>query len=132
TLLPASRVKWLTAREQQALRNYLGGPADDADTDTSDDGAPDQAADFDDSWKGGLAGEERFDLAHWLTLLRADVFGVIQASIVGRLRKRAAPQAAIAQAMEGLDTAAYASSASAYAEVRTQLQLESLAALVLL
>jgi hypothetical protein len=132
TLLPASRVKWLTAREQQALRNYLGGPAEDTDTDTSDGGAPDQAADADDSWKSGLTGEERFDLAHWLTLLRADVFGVIQASIVGRLRKRAAPQAAIAQAMETLAAAAYASSASAYAEVRTQLQLESLAALVLL
>ena len=43
------------------------------------------------AWRGGLAGDERFDLAHWLTLLRADVFGTVQASIVGRLRKRADP-----------------------------------------
>jgi hypothetical protein len=112
------------------LRNYLGGPADDADK--SDDDAPDAAAESDDAWKGGLAGEERFDLTHWLTLLRADVFGVAQASIVGRLRKRADPQVAIAQVMETLDATAYASSASAYADVRTQLHLESLAALVLL
>ncbi len=130
TLLPASRVKWLTAREQQVLRNYLGGAADDADA--SDEDAPDGAADSDDAWKSGLAGEERFDLTHWLTLLRADVFGTAQASIVGRLRKRADPQTAIAQVMETLDAAAYASSASAYADVRTQLHLESLAALVLL
>jgi hypothetical protein len=127
---PASRVKWLTAKEQHVLRNYLGGPADDAD---ANDDAPDPAADSDDgAWKGGLAGEDRFDLAHWLTLLRADVFGTVQASIVGRLRKRADPQTAIAQAMATLDGAAYAASAKAYAELRAQLHLESLAALALL
>ncbi|HEY1543189.1 MAG TPA: hypothetical protein VGG01_12330 [Xanthobacteraceae bacterium] len=127
TLLPASRVKWLTAREQQQLRNYLGGPGDDAE-----DGAPEQPENPNDAWKVGLAGEERFDLAHWMTLLRADVFGVVQASIVGRLRKRADPQTAVAQAMETLDAAAYASSGDVYADARTQLHLESLAALVLL
>jgi hypothetical protein len=126
---PASRVKWLTAKEQQVLRNYLGGPADDADA--SDD-APDPAEDSDDAWKGGLAGEDRFDLAHWLTLLRADVFGTVQASIVGRLRKRAEPQTAITQAMETLDGAAYTASANGYSELRAQLHLESLAALALL
>jgi hypothetical protein len=127
---PASRVKWLTAKEQQLLRNYLGAPADEAGK--SDDDA-DQAEDPDDAaWKGGLAGEERFGLAHWLTLLRADVFGTVQASIVGRLRKRAEPAAAITQAMETLGATAYAQSANAYADVRTQLHLESLAALVLL
>ena len=128
---PSSRVKWLTAREQQLLRNYLGAPAEDGDA--SDGDAPDQAEEADDlAWKGGLAGEERFDLAHGLTLLRADVFGAVQASIVGRLRKRAAPAVAIAQAMETLGATAYPESATAYADVRTQLHLESLAALVLL
>src|SRR3984957_379297 len=86
TLPPASNVKWLTAKEQHVLRNYLGGPVDDADN--SNDDTPDSVEDSDEgAWKGGLAGDERFDLAHWLTLLRADVFGTVQASIVGRLRK---------------------------------------------
>jgi hypothetical protein len=128
---PANRVKWLTAKEHQLLRNYLGAPADESDK--SDDDAPAQTGDSDDvAWRGGLAGEERFDLTHGLTLLRADVFGAVQASIVGRLRKRAEPAAAIAQAMEPLGATAYPESANAYAEVRTQLHLESLAALVLL
>ena len=127
---PASRVKWLTAKEQHVLRNYLGGPADDAD---ANDDTPDPTAESeDDAWKGGLAGEDRFDLAHWLTLLRADVFGTVQASIVGRLRKRADPEAAIVQAMETLAGENYTSSASAYADLRAQLHLESLAALALL
>jgi hypothetical protein len=128
---PASRVKWLTAKEQQALLNYLGGPVDDADD--ADDAPPEPAENADDgAWNGGLAGEERFDLAHALTLLRADVFGAVQASIVARLRKRADAATAIAQAMETLDAAAYTASASIYADVRAQLHRESLAALALL
>jgi hypothetical protein len=131
TLPPASNVKWLTAKEQHVLRNYLGGPVGDADN------AGDDPADaVDDSgeaaWKGGLAGDERFDLAHWQTLLRADVFGTVQASIVGRLRKRAEADLAIAQAMESIDATAYAAVASAYTELRGQLHVESLAALALL
>jgi hypothetical protein len=128
---PASRVKWLTAREQHVLLNYLGGPADGAND--TDHESPDPAEDPDDgAWHGGLAGDERFSLSHWLTLLRADVFGSVQASIVGRLRKRADPRTAIAQAAESLDAAAYAAAAKVYADLRAQLHVESLAALALL
>ncbi len=133
TLPPASKVKWLTAKEQQVLRNYLGGPADDADP-NGDNNSDERAGEDSEegSWKGGLAGDDRFDLAHWLTLLRADVFGTVQASIVGRLRKRADPTTAIAQTMETIDATAYAGAASAYRELRTQLHVESLAALAVL
>jgi hypothetical protein len=131
TLPPAANVKWLTAKEQHVLRNYLGGPADDADN-AGDDAADSDADSAAAAWKGGLAGDERFDLAHWLTLLRADVFGTVQASIVGRLRKRAEAEPAIIQAMATIDATAYAAVTSAYAQLRAQLHVESLAALVLL
>jgi hypothetical protein len=128
---PANRVKWLTAKEQHVLLNYLGGPADDA-TD-ADNEAPNPAEDGDDgTWRGGLAGDERFSLSHWLTLLRADVFGTVQASIVGRLRKRAAAEAAIAESVGTPDAAAYTAAAKVYADLRAQLHVESLAALALL
>ena len=128
---PASRVKWLTAREQHTLLNYLGGPVDGAND--TDDEPPDPAEYPDDgAWHGGLAGDERFSLPHWLTLLRADVFGSVQASIVGRLRKRADAGTAIAQAVETLDERAYAAAAKVYANLRAQLHVESLAALALL
>jgi hypothetical protein len=128
---PASRVKWLTAKEQHVLLNYLGGPADGAND--NDNELPNPAEDPDDgAWHGGLAGDERFSLSHWLTLLRADVFGSVQASIVGRLRKRAAAKTAVAQAVETLDAAAYAAAANVYADLRAQLHVESLAALALL
>lgn len=128
---PASRVKWLTAREQHGLLNYLGGPADGAND--TDHESPDPAEPPDDgAWHAGLAGDERFSLSHWLTLLRADVFGSVQASIVGRLRKRADASTAIAQAVETLDAPAYAAAANVYADLRAQLHVESLAALALL
>ena len=93
--LPANRVKWLTRKEQARLRHYLGGPAgEEAAQEQGGEGEPGP-------WQGGLAGDERFDLRCWLTLLRADVFGAAQASIVGQLRKRKAPDAAIEQAMRG-------------------------------
>jgi hypothetical protein len=126
---PASQVKWLNAKEQHVLLNYLGGAAGDADD--ADEAAP--AADSDDAaWNDGLGGEGRFSLAHWLTLLRADVFGSMQASIVGKLRKRADPGTAIAQATEAQEAADYAAAARIYADLRAQLHVESLAALALL
>jgi hypothetical protein len=128
---PANRVKWLTAKEQRVLLNYLGGPADDAND--TDDESPNPADDGDDdAWRAGLAGDERFSLSHWLTLLRADVFGTVQASIVGRLRKRADAETAITQAVETLDAATYAAAAKVYADLRAQLHVEGLAALALL
>jgi hypothetical protein len=127
----ASQVKWLTAKEQHALSNYLGGPADGA-TDTDNELHNPAENPDDGAWHGGLAGDERFSLSHWLTLLRADVFGSVQASIVGRLRKRGDAETAIAQAVETLDAATYAAAANVYADVRAQLHVESLAALALL
>lgn len=122
----AGRVKWLTQKEQQALLNYLGGPAGNDDSDV---GADESEAT---PWHGGLAGDERFDLAFWRTLLRADVFGTAQASIVGRLRKRAAPEEAIAQVMSPVGDQSYVSAAAAYEDIRKQLGLECLAALAIL
>jgi hypothetical protein len=122
----ARRVKWFTGKELSSLLNYLGGPADEANKDTSED------SNGPDAWKGGLAGDERFDVALWLTLLRADVFGAAQASIVGRLRRRGTAREAVAQAMMQIDDAAYTTAASAYANLRQQLRLESLAALAAL
>jgi len=124
---PASQVKWLTGREQRALVNYLGGAGEADDPDRAEEKDDDEGA-----WRGGLAGDERFDLAFWRTLLRADVFGAIQASIVARLRKRVAAPAAIDQAMEPLDDKAYVAAAGIYADVRDQLHVESLAALAML
>jgi hypothetical protein len=115
---PANAIKWLNRKEQHGLLNYLGGPAE-AD-EAGEDGSP---------WKAGLAGDARFDLAFRLTLLRVDVFGAAQASIVARLRKRAAPDEAIAQAMEPVDDMAYANAAAGYTGLSDQLRLESLAAL---
>ena len=130
---PASQVKWLTAKEQHVLLNYLGGAADDADDADADDKPPGPAADPDDArWNDGLAGEGRFNLSHWLTLLRADLFGAMQASIVGKLRKRADAATAIAQAVETLDAADYAAAVRVYSDLRAQLHLESLAALAVL
>jgi hypothetical protein len=128
---PANRVKWLTAKELHVLQNYLGGPAGDASDAPDDTSDPAEESD-DGAWSSGLAGDERFDLSHWLTLLRADVFSTVQASIVGRLRKRTDASTAIAQALEVLDVAGYTAPTSVYAELRAQLHLESLAALVLL
>ena len=120
----ASRIKWLTRKEQQLLLNYLGGALDideEADDEQNSTG-----------WEGGLAGDERFDLAFRLTLLRADVFGSAQASIVARLRKRAPGEQAISLAVDAVDDQAYRACAASYDEVRAQLRLECLAALVML
>jgi hypothetical protein len=124
----ASRVKWLTRKEQHRLLNYLGGPSDETEADDAESDGEHAAG----CWNGGLAGEERFDLAFRLTLLRADVFGAAQAAIVARLRKRVAGETALAQAMETINDEAYVASAADYAAVREQLHLECLAALAAL
>ena len=123
---PASRIKWLTRKEQYRLLNFLGGPADPQQPD--EPGAEDEA----EIWEGGLAGDERFDLNYWLTLLRADVFGSVQASIVARLRKRVPPAEAVAAAIAAVDSEAYRTCASAYSDLHDQLRLECLAALAAL
>ncbi len=118
---PAREVKWLTRKEQHWLFNYLGGAAEEEPEEIGDENVP---------WNAGLAGDARFDLAFRRTLLRADVFGAAQASIVARLRKRVAGEAAIVQAMEPVDDASYTTAAAGYAELGSQLRLECLAALV--
>jgi hypothetical protein len=123
---PTNRVKWLNRKEQHSLLNYLGGPADAADVEPSED------ENETGNWRGGLAGDERFDLAFWLTLLRVDVFGTAQASIVARLRKRVQGSDAIAQAMTPINDAAYTSSFAVYSELRKQLHLECQATLAVL
>lgn len=120
----ASRIKWLTRKEQELLLNYLGG-ALDVDEDKDDEESAS-------GWEGGLAGDERFDLAFRLTLLRADVFGAAQASIVARLRKRAPAGEAISLVVDAVDDQAYTTCTASYDEVRAQLRLECLAALAML
>jgi hypothetical protein len=121
---PAERVKWLTRKEQNSLLNYLGGPTDDQ--------GEEQDGDQDATWAAGLAGPERFDLAFCRTLLRSDIFGNVQASIIARLRKRVRANEALTQAIAGVDDQAYATAAGTYHEVRDQLYLECQAALAIL
>jgi hypothetical protein len=124
---PASAVKWLTKREWLKLLNYLGGPHPDGEGEEPDVEGQEDAGD-----DRGLAGGERFDLRFVRTLLRADVFGAAQAGIVARLRRRAPPAAAVAEAMAPVADRAYEGCAESYAAVRDQLRLEALAALAAL
>jgi hypothetical protein len=121
---PADRVKWLTQKEQSQLGNFLGGAAASVDKGEEADDEEVHDASF-----RGLFGEDRFELSFWPTLLRADVFGAAQASIVARLRKRVPADAAVAQSMAGLGSTAYEDAADAYKEVHQQLHLECLACL---
>lgn len=122
---PSGRIKWLTKKEQGRLSNLLGAP--------ERNGAADEDGGLPTPWKAGLAGDDHpFDLAFWLTLLRADVFGSAQASVVARLRKHATASAAIAEAMEPIDDGAYAACAAGYLAVAKQLHIECLAALAVL
>jgi hypothetical protein len=121
---PAHRVKWLTRREQHSLINYLGDQAHDPDEEPDEESAQ--------PWIGGLADRERFDLGFSLTLLRCDVFGAAQASIVARLRKRARPEDAIAHVMAEIAEQAYPVAISIYSDIREQLHLECQAALCIL
>ena len=122
---PSSRVKWLTKKEQGRLSNLLGVPERNREAD--EDGDPPTP------WKAGLAGDDHpFDLAFWLTLLRADAFGSAQASVVAGLQKHATATAAIAEAMEPIDDGAYTACAAGYLAVAKQLRIECLAALVVL
>jgi hypothetical protein len=125
---PASAVKWLTKRERLWLLNYLGGPHPDRD-EPEEDGA--EAAE-EQAFDTGLADAERFDLELVRTLLRADVFGPVQASLVAGLRRRVEPAAAIGQALAQAPDTAYEACAASYREVDAQLRTECLAALVTL
>jgi hypothetical protein len=118
----SGRIKWLTKKEQASLGNYLGTPAPDQED-----------ADVPAPWKAGLAGDHApFDLAFWLTLLRVDLFGAAQASLVARLRKHATAGAAIAEAMAPIGSTTYMACAADYGSIAGQLRLECLAALAIL
>jgi hypothetical protein len=124
---PADTVKWLNKKERLQLINYLGGPL--AEDEPAADG---DEADGEPAAETGLAGSQRFDLRFLRTLLRADVFGAAQASIVARLRKRVSAPVAIEAACSPLGEAAYEDCAASYGAIRDQLRLECLAALVIL
>jgi hypothetical protein len=125
---PADRVKWLTQKEQSQLSNFLGGAAGTAEQgDEHNEEEVQTAANV-----RGLFGQDRFQLSFWPTLMRADVFGAAQASIVARLRKRVPVGAAVEQSMTGLGPNAYDDAVEAYREVRQQLHLECLACLAAL
>jgi hypothetical protein len=124
---PANAIKWLTRKERLQLLNYLGGPHPDADA--AADVAPEAEAEGDEGQDTDVAGGERFDLRLVRTLLRVDVFGAAQASIVARLRKRVAAPLALEHALAPIGDMAYDDCAAAYASVRDQVRLQSLAAL---
>jgi hypothetical protein len=121
---PADQVKWLTQKEQSQLGNFLGGGVASIDERDEADEEEVQDASF-----RGLFGQDRFEFSFWPTLLRADVFGAAQASIVARLRKRVPAGAAVEQSITGLASTAYDDAVDAYKEVRQQLHLECLACL---
>lgn len=125
---PASAIKWLNRKERLQLLNYIGGPRPDDDPDA----VPEPDADDAPIPDTDLSGGDRFDLRFLRTLLRVDVFGAAQAAIVARLRKRVAAPAAVEQVLAPIGGAAYDDCAAAYAAVREQLRLQSLAALVVL
>jgi hypothetical protein len=126
---PADAIKWLNRKERLQLLNYLGGPRPDA---SDADAASEIANDEETGPDTALCGGERFDLRLLRTLLRADVFGAAQSSIVARLRKRAAAQSAIEQILAPIGGEAYDDCATAYASVREQMELQALAALIAL
>ena len=113
-------IKWLTQKEKAWLQNYLGAGG-------AEEGPPSEEA-----TASGLAGDQRFPLAFWRTLLRADVFGEAQASIVGKLRKRAAGDKAVQEVMSAITPDAFTTAKADYIDIRNQLQLEGLAALAAL
>jgi hypothetical protein len=125
---PANAIKWLNGNERLQLLNYLGGPRPDEDAAVAPTADAEEAA----RWDTALSGGDRFDLRFLRTLLRVDVFGAAQSSIVGRLRKRVAAAVAVEQVMAPVRDSAYDDCAMAYATVRDQLQLQALAALVTL
>jgi len=123
---PANVAKWLNKRERLQLLNYMGGPhPGQEDTDDSDKTEPE-------SDETGLNAGERFDLEFISTLLRADVFGPVQSTIVQRIRKQVPPPIAIQEAMALTQDTAYEACAATYASIRDQLRLESLAAMAVL
>lgn len=118
------KVKWLTRKERHALANYLGSPSAAGEADSAAE--PDARL----PWSAGLAGDRPFELRFCRTLLRADVFGPAQASIVAR-RQKNHPDS-VAHAMGSIAREAYAEATAVYADIGAQLRLEALAALHIL
>jgi hypothetical protein len=116
---PANRAKWLMQRELRQLSHAIGG-----DVAIETKGEPDPEV------KGSLAlfADRRFDLRFWRTLLRADVFGAAQASLVAHLQKRATVTTALDAALAPVSDDAYTADIAAYVAVLEQLKSEALAA----
>lgn len=119
-----AEVKWLTAKECRALANYLGEWAPTTNEIEGDGNEGQQ------QWVPGLAGDRPFDLRFCRTLLRADVFGKAQASIVARRQKK--HPGSVSQVMGAIGRDAYRAGAAIYEEIGDQLRLEALAALQIL
>ena len=121
---PASNIKWLTRSEIQLLSNYLGSGRE-ADHEPAQTDRQRTAA----SRGAGLAHGQRYDLRLWRTLLRADVFGAIQARLVQQLRDGAGASQTIAAMVAGIPTQNYRDTGETYRAIQKQVQLAQLAAL---
>ncbi|MBV9636927.1 MAG: hypothetical protein JOZ40_20070 [Methylobacteriaceae bacterium] len=127
------RVKWLTDKEALQLHNYIGQARSTPDGEPDEDGNRDDEGDeAGGARSSGLVEAGPFDLRLVRTLLRADVFGAAQASIIARLKKRQTAQQALDAGLGPIEASAYGDAAEAYRALHAQLRLESLAAIQIL
>ncbi len=125
---PADRVRWLMRTEIAQLTNYLGRPgeATSATPEAAVDGElGDEAAGASGAPRGLSAGG-RYDLSLWRTLLRADVFGAIQSSLVQHIRDGANPDEAMADLRSTSGDDPYMAQIARYQGIRTIVQDEIL------
>jgi hypothetical protein len=120
---PCDSVKWLNQKERRSLAGYLDG----CDREPGDELPVEE--DRDDGAGGALMGPERFDLRFVRTLLRAEVFGAVQAVITAALRRRQTPESAISTALGALDGENYTGSMEGYADIRASVREAAYAAL---
>lgn len=126
---PASRIKWLNAREREWLTNYLGS----ADAEPDRTGEQARAGESDAPVHGGgLELDRPFDLSFARTLLRVDVFGVVQSHMLARQRRGEPLAAALPAALGPMEENAYVAAVRRYREIEQQLRTEALAAIAIL
>lgn len=126
TSAPANRIKWLTNTERQQLANFLDqSPIPDLPV----DGKARVEHGRQKATGGGLAPGLRYDLALWRTLLRADVFGEVQAKLTQRLRDDGHIDNVIDATISAVPASAYRDALEAYRAIRAQVELAMLATL---
>lgn len=126
TSVPADQIKWLTKTERQQLANFLD---QSPFPDHPPDGQDSVEANRHKATGGGLALGLRYDLALWRTLLRADVFGDVQAKLTQRLRDDGQVGAAIDATINAVPASAYCDALETYRAIRAQVELAMLATL---